>query len=764
MINSYPFSIFFILFAGFLLVSTPASAQSTGAVTGRVLDAQTDAPLTGVNVTLQHGNVGAATDENGQFRLPDVPTGPDTLLVQFVGYRTITRPLTIRAGETVRIQLSLTCETVEMRGIEVLARTPGVEPSDELTRQRIQEAEVADPGTLLRNMPGVDAARRGALGLDPNVRGLSETEVGVYVGGMRTFPAGPGRMDTPMSHIDPSTIERIEVVKGPYALTSGPGNMSAIQVTQRGEDPPETPVTGAVRTGVQSNREALKTTGFVMGRQGSVFYSANGAWRRGNDFAAGNGKIVPSGFESAEGRARLGLELSPRSTLSVQGSYQGQNDIDYPGRMLHAEYFETGMGQLKYAFKQDTGTLRSVDVRVGVQQTLHKMTNQGKPSHDMGMRITVPTEVQNYNGRAAVDLALGHGWTATAGADVVHTYRDATRSRSMVDMQMENVEKAWPGVTISQYGTFVKAEQTIGGLSLTGTARLDVAQANASDPTDLFLETATTDDLDRIHTMMSGALTASLSLSPRWTLSLGGGSVARPPDASERYANRFPASKSQMSAEFQGNPSLDPERSTQADLWVDGQGRRWSVSVNGFARQINDYITLQVTELEPVLPMSPAVYRYTNAKATFYGSEVSASVIPVQPLTLRASGSYLWGRDESTDEPAFGVSPPSANLGFRWRPSVRTGKMSSLYFDGSVTLVAAQERVARARGEESTDGYTRVDLQAGAQLLKRLELEVGVENLFDVAYCNHLNSKNPFSGAQVPEPGRVFTTDLTVRF
>lgn len=57
-----------------------------------------------------------------------------------------------------------------------------------------------------------------------------------------------------------------------------------------------------------------------------------------------------------------------------------------------------------------------------------------------------------------------------------------------------------------------------------------------------------------------------------------------------------------------------------------------------------------------------------------------------------------------------------------------------------------------------------MDLQAGAQLLKRLELTVGVENLFDVAYTNHLNSKNPFSGAQIPEPGRVFTTDLTVRF
>lgn len=80
------------------LVGT-AHAQLTSAVTGRVVDADTDAPLPGVNVTLQRSNVGTATNENGQFHLPDVPAGPDTLLVQFVDYRTLERSLTIRAGE-----------------------------------------------------------------------------------------------------------------------------------------------------------------------------------------------------------------------------------------------------------------------------------------------------------------------------------------------------------------------------------------------------------------------------------------------------------------------------------------------------------------------------------------------------------------------------------------------------------------------------------------------------------------------------------------
>ena len=75
--------------------------------------------------------------------------------------------------------------------------------------------------------------------------------------------------------------------------------------------------------------------------------------------------------------------------------------------------------------------------------------------------------------------------------------------------------------------------------------------------------------------------------------------------ALERYADRFPASKAQTSAEFQGNPLLSPERSTQGDLWLEGSYPRVNVSLNAFARRMDDYITLTTTDLTPLLPLSP---------------------------------------------------------------------------------------------------------------------------------------------------------------
>lgn len=309
---------------------------------------------------------------------------------------------------------------------------------------------MADPGALLRDLPGVSSVRRGPMGLDPNVRGLSETEVGVCIDGMRTFPAGPARVDSPMSHIDPSTIAGVNVVKGPYALTWGPNNMSAVRVTRRGEDPPRTPPAGTVRTGYDTHREAVETTGFVMGRQGRWFYSANGAWRRGDDFDAGNGDNIPGDFSSVEGRERIGVELTDRSTLALSGSYQDQNDIDYPGRLLNAELFETGMGTLEYERTAEQGLLRSLTVRASAQQTLYEMTNRGKPTFEAGtlpngnprppLRIGVESEIQNDSGRIAADLSPGADWELTVGGDVVHTSRDATRPLNAV---MPDGRRVW---------------------------------------------------------------------------------------------------------------------------------------------------------------------------------------------------------------------------------------------------------------------------------------------------------------------------------
>ncbi len=52
----------------------------------------------------------------------------------------------------------------------------------------------------------------------------------------RTIAAGPARMDSSLSHVNPNAVQRPQVVKGRYALTWGPGTVAAIQVHTRRPD------------------------------------------------------------------------------------------------------------------------------------------------------------------------------------------------------------------------------------------------------------------------------------------------------------------------------------------------------------------------------------------------------------------------------------------------------------------------------------------------------------------------------------------------
>lgn len=781
-----PVSVCTLACLALLLTAIPSHAQrpDTGTVVATVTDADSGDPIPGVNVLVDGTPLGAATGPDGRATLPSVPAGTQTIVARSVGYATGRTDVEVLAGQTTRVAFSLRSSPVEMRGVEVTALGPDLQPTQQLADRQIREADAADTGGLLRGLPGIDAVRRGPLGFDPNVRGLTGTEVGVYVDGMRTFPAGPLRMDSQLSHFDPSSVQSVEVVKGPYALTWGPGNLSAIRVDKRGDDPPPRLATGSVTAGYDTNTQGVETSGFVMGRDGRVSYAVSGAWRRGDDYTAGDGAEVAGGYTTGEGRGRLGIRLSPTTSLDVSGGYQEQRDIDYPGRLLNASFFKTGTGQLRLTVEPNGSPLQTLTVSAHAQQTLHEMDNRGKPTFDAGtfpngnsrppLRIGVHAEIQNFGGRVEAEVSPSSAWTMKVGGDVLYTYRDAVRPLQIVRPDGSPVtppfydsEQVWPGVTIVQEGGFVNLERTLGSVRLAATGRIDFAQSDAERPSSVFLENtgASASDLDQNDAMLSGALTASLPLSDRWTLSVGGGSVARPPTALERYADRFPATKAQTSAEFQGNPFLEPERSNQADLWLAGGTRTWTVRLSGFARRITNYVTLQPTSISPLLPLSPeTVFHYVNGDATFVGAEASGQWAVADPVTVRASGSWLWGRDDRLDEPALGVAPLQGRLGARWRLPVSGQSLSRLYLDGTLRAVARQDRVAETRGETATDGYATVALTAGARFWRRLELEAGVENLFDVTVANHLNANNPFRGVRVPEPGRVVSLDLTVDF
>jgi iron complex outermembrane receptor protein len=320
----------------------------------------------------------------------------------------------------------------------------------------------------------------------------------------------------------------------------------------------------------------------------------------------------------------------------------------------------------------------------------------------------------------------------------------------------------WPDVTISDIGVFARGDRRLSDhvrLSIAG--RVDFVSARADTASQFFTDNVST-NLDSNETNLSAAVTLALGLSSNWTLNLGVGSAARTADALERYSDRFPASKAQIAAEFVGNPDLKPERSTQGDIWLEGNFERVSLQASVFARSVDNYITIAPTTLMKRLPLSPdVVFQYVNGDAFFWGFDAQAAVGLTADWTLKVAADYLWAEDRLLDEPAIGISPARGTLGVRY-------ELPSRDFHAEATMNVLAEmgmtRVALTRGETPTDSYVTGDVRFGWQASDQVLVRFGVENVADEFYVDHLNAKDPFTGLQVPEAGRVFYGKVSLAF
>lgn len=626
--------------------------------------------------------------------------------------------------------------------------------------REIEQTGGEDLGYFLRGEAGVDSIRRGPIGLDPQVRGLQETQIGVFVDGTRTFAVGPARMDSALAHVSPRAVERMRVVKGPYALTWGAGTLAAIRLdTFR---PPfggdELRLDGRVGLAYGDNASTTDGYGCVWGSNDKLRFEALLQRRSGDDWQDGNGATVPGDYRSGDARWGFGYRLGERGLLEYSGGYQEQKDIDYPGRLLDADYFYTRSHALELEWAPGGPSLESIDAEVYSNRKNHRMNNDEKPTArpmpgripPFGLDVVLPAESNTTGGRLRVEGGRNE-LTWTAGLDGYSLDQTATRSIFRRDngvLLFRDI--VWPDAVIDDVGAYVQLARHRTRSTWVATVRGDRVDARAGTASEFFLENGGR-DLDQSETNLSAALSGRLRVDEAWTLTLGLGRAVRTATALERYSDRFPSTRFQVAAEFVGDPGIDPEASLQLDLGAGYQTARLFFQVEAFLRRIDDYITVEpAPDLAKRLPLSPnLVYRYVNGdEARFSGGEVQLRHRPTDRVEWRASASYVRGEDTLFDEPAFGVPPLTGRLGLRLAPR------SDIWLDANLTVADRQDRVAESRLEQPTPGYSVVDLLVSYEPTASWRLLLGVDNLGDRQYVNHLNTLDPFTGQRIAEQGR----------
>ena len=90
-----------------LSAGATAQAQDGGRIVGRV-SAVEGRSLPGIQITVSGTARGALTDTAGRFAIASVPAGPHSVLARGIGFASGTATVTVVAGQTATVTLSLT--------------------------------------------------------------------------------------------------------------------------------------------------------------------------------------------------------------------------------------------------------------------------------------------------------------------------------------------------------------------------------------------------------------------------------------------------------------------------------------------------------------------------------------------------------------------------------------------------------------------------------------------------------------------------------
>ena len=123
-------------------------------------------------------------------------------------------------------------------------------------------------------------------------------------------------------------------------------------------------------------------------------------------------------------------------------------------------------------------------------------------------------------------------------------------------------------------------------------------------------------------------------------------------------------------------------------------------------------------------------------------------------LAYRSALAYTYGDNRDWNEPLSEIPPLEAKLALRYiHPSNR------FWAEIDGRFVAEQNRIAESFGETETPGFSVINLLANVNISRYLGLNLGIRNLFDKNYYEHLNRRyiNQPINEIIYEPGRNFT-------
>ena len=605
-----------------------------------------------------------------------------------------------------------------------------------IPRQPVPASDAAD---YLQTIPGFSAVRSGGTNGDPVFRGQFGSRLPLLTNGTQMLGACPGRMDTPSSYIAPETFDVLTLIKGPQTVLWGPGaSAGVVRFERERPDFAAGPVNfTASLLGASAGRNDQNADLAAGNDQFYARISANHS--HGQDYKDGDGTSIPSGWNKWNADAALGW-TPDADTLVELSAGAGDGWARSAARGMDGTQFRRDSLGLRLQKQNITPWLSKVEAQIYRNEADHLMDNFQRrplPPGKMAMASNVKRVVTG--GRIAATLQPTPALTADIGLDL---QRNTHEGRS--GMGMSYLNKPWVrDAKFANLGLFSELRWQAAPSTLwVGGLRLDRAQAwDYRNP-------ASTHKRDE-SALPSGFVRWEQTLASGATTYVGLGHVQRFPDYWELISGKA------------GNvfATLEPEKTTQLDVGANWKGQNWQFWTSAYVGMVRDFILFDYAS-------NPSKARNIDARTA--GFELGGSYKLAPAWTAQATVAYTWGSNRSDGTALPQMPPLEARLGLDYAQGPWTA--GALW-----RLVAAQHRYTQDQGNVvgrdmgASSGFGVLSLHASYRVQRQLKITVGVDNLLDKTYAEHLNlAGNAGFGfpanTRLNEPGRTLWLRADMQF
>lgn len=309
-----------------------------------------------------------------------------------------------------------------------------------VTADEMRERQAKDVAEVLKTeVPGVTGKRAGGMNLDPIVRGLREDRVSVMTNGTKIWGAGPFRMDPPTSLLEAGELEAIEVIKGPYSVTRGPSGVGGTinLVTKKPELSPRWYARGSVGGLYASNFDGYAGQASVSAGGPSVAFRLSAGYRDYQDYEAGSGERVQSGFQSQAISGALLWQPHRKHRFHLSLGRESDRDARFATLPLNLEEDDAYLGSVTYTIADPLPSVESLEFTGYYNYVHHRMKNEHKPNRPMAgghpvTRIVFPLDARTFGGRVQANVLPGVGGRLSVGGDVYRVEREGSNHVTFV--------------------------------------------------------------------------------------------------------------------------------------------------------------------------------------------------------------------------------------------------------------------------------------------------------------------------------------------